>query len=71
LNEFEESEDDIPQLSDVGWQMVEIVERMMSKNFPLTDIVVALDMSPEMIALLLAQAKLERTELEIEARDLM
>jgi hypothetical protein len=71
LNEFDESEDDIPQLSDVGWQMVEVVERMMSKNFPLADIVVALDMSPEMIALLLAQAKLERTELEIEARDLM
>jgi hypothetical protein len=73
LSDFDSTDgetEEVPFLTDVGWEMVEIIERMLDKNFSIADIEVAMDCSAQMIALLLAQARLERTELEIDARDL-
>lgn len=64
------SEEEVPVLTEVGWFVVETIERMTGLQFSLFDICDALEITPDLHDLLLAKAHMERTQLERDLRGL-
>ena len=55
-----DEEEMYPALSALGWQFIEVVERMISLNFSMDDICDAWDITPKHVAVMLARANAER-----------
>lgn len=66
MNEDEE----LPLLTDVGWHVVETIERGLHLQLPNSLICELLDISEDLMYLMLAKAEMERRELEQDIRDL-
>ncbi len=63
-------QEDLPVLTDIGWHVVETIERMKDLNFSTDDICDALDITDALMYLMLAKGELERAELEMDIRDI-
>jgi hypothetical protein len=57
---MDEEEEYYPMLSLLGWQFVEVCERMMAHKFSMEDICDAWDVTPAHIYHMLARARAER-----------